>query len=594
MSKIFNTVQIGQAASDYSKFNLSVDTLTTTDIGELSVVHCLECIIGDKIKVDYRLFGRTATLVFPTYGDIYQRLVSVFVPYYQLADDFEAWVSGMRFYGGRQALPRYLTQSLLDVIIYGNFYKPIVSSTMTSHTMVQLTSAEAAKLDKSNLPRGIFEHHGENDTTTYFKLNTRGKSYYKLFRSLGYDFSRKLDFKRKVNNVVVPNVNSNTKLSIFPLLGYFKAFSDLLLPSARYQTSRVLKLLRGVKNADSSFVEPTGLVKVDPVVDALNEVLVAYYDSDYFTSAWQSPNSPLSSMSSMVNTTFRDEDNDVTMNTDSVSNRLTLGSTLSQTQLNFLRGFDNFCRRNNLVGFREFNAVYARYGIKPSEMKSNYCQVIDIDSMKLNVGDVTATAQTDDTLLGSYAGKAFQAGEKSIELECKDFGIFLQIAYIGVKPIYFQGIRKHCLRVDPYDYYQPEFDGVGPAAISKRELNSQLPDEVFGFTERYNDYRFAQSNILGDFELDELMWPWHTGRYFKPDETPIAQSDNVLTYRRDPFGNSEFDRIFAVENSSIANDADHFYQTWTFNVTALRKMKNINQALNLGVGNIQLDRNGSV
>lgn len=417
---------------------------------------------------------------------------------------------------------------------------------------------------------------------------------YKLFRSLGYDFSRSLDFTRTVNNVVVPNVNSQSRLSAFPLLGYLKAFADLLLPSSRYQTSTVLKVLRGIKCADSSYVEPSGLVKIDPIVAALNEVLVAYYDSDYFTSSWQSPNSPLSSISATTTRPLLDEDNDVNLHSDSISNRLTLGETLSQTQLKFLRGFDNFCRRNNLVGFREFNAVYARYGIKPSEMKSNYCQLIDIDNMRLNVGDVTSTAQTDDTLLGSYAGKAFQAGEKTIEVECKDFGIFLQIAYITVKPIYFQGIRKHCLRVDPFDFYQPEFDGVGPAPISKRELNSQLPDEVFGFTERYNDYRFAQSNIYGDFELDELMWPWHTGRYFQPNETPVAQSDNMLTYGKDAFGNSEYDRIFAVENANVGSDADHFYQTWTFNVSALRKMKNINQALDLGLGNIQLDRNGSV
>lgn len=589
---LFQTVQIGQAATDYSKFNLSSDTLTTTDIGEINVVHVLEANIGDKFNVDYRLFGRCAPLVVPTYGDIGQRVVSVFVPYYQIADDADAYISGLRYFAGRTAVGRWIQQKHLDILLYGGYYSPIASGKY-SRFLGSVSSDEAKNYSPNNLPINIFCHLGENGTYTYFKLTTLGKQVYKLFRSLGYNFSRSLNFKDKVNGAIIPNVNSEEKLSAYPILCYLKAYADLFMPSSYYQTSLLLKFLHGVKSLDATYCQPTGYVIAEELYKVIDQILTVYYDSDYFTSAWQKPNTPLSTVSA-TDVQFKDDNLDVTLNTDQVSNRLDLGSTLSQSQLKFLRGFDNFCRRNNLVGFREFNAVYAQFGIKPSEMKANYCQLIDIDNSPLNIGDVTATAQTEDTLLGSYAGKAFQKNNKSINFEAKDYGMFLQITWIYVKPIYFQGIRKHCLRLDPFDFYKPDFDGVGPAAISKRELNAQLPNQVFGFTERYNDYRFSLSNIYGDFELDPQMWSWHTGRYFSQDMNPTAQTNNMLTYVKDGQGNIEFDRIFPSKNASELADFDHFYQIWHFNVSALRKMKNINESLDLGKGNIQLDRNGSV
>lgn len=586
------TVKVGQAATDYSKFNLDSDTLTTTDIGEINLIHNLECIVGDKIKVDYRLFGRCAPLVFPTYGTIRQRVLSVFVPYYLIADDADSYLSGLNYFGGQRSMPRYFRQYMLDQMFYGKSYTGTPSGESTY--MVPLSQNEVTEILKlTELPRYVYTVIKSDNSKMYFKFNRSGKTLYKIFRSLGYDINRVVNFSptRPEGN---PAVNSQDKLSAYPILCYMKAYADLILPSAFYQTSSLLSYLHKCKLGDSYACSSVGLINMDNFVPALHQCLKVYYDSDYFTSAWQKPNSPLSTLMPTSVTSVSDTDNKVELTSDTTSNNLTLGAQLSQTQLKFLRSFDNFVRRNNLVGFREFNAVYSRFGIKPSEIKSNYCEIIDLTNSPLNVGDVTATAQTDDTLLGSYAGKAFQNNEDHVEFEAKDFGMFLQIAWITVTPIYYQGLRKQVLRVDPLDFYQPEFDGVGPAPISKREINSQVKNEVYGFTERFNDYRFSQSNILGDFDLDELMLPWHTGRVFSSSFIPAAQSDNMITYTIDGSGNTQYSRLFATENVPGGNVYDHFYQIWHFEVTAFRKMKNFNEALDLGVGSIRLDRNGSV
>ena len=586
------TVKIGKAANAYSKFDLVKDVLTTTDIGELNLVNSIECLLGDKFNVDIQQFARVAPLVYPFFGTVRQRLISVFVPYYLIADDADAYISGLKYFAGESAKPRYFRQYMLDQLFYDKSYSGNPSG--ESLYMLPLSANEVTEILKlEDLPLWVYTVVKSDGTKKYFKFNRKGKSLYKIFRSLGYDINRVVDFsatRPEGQNAI----NSQDKLNAYPILCYMKAYADLILPSAFYQTSNLLAFLHKCKLGDTYACSAVGLINMINFSTAISQCLRVYYDSDYFTSAWQSPNSPLSTLSPTAIEHYNDATNDVELTSDKSSNALVLSSTLSQTQLKFLRSFDNFVRRNNLVGFREFNAVYSRFGIKPSEMKSNYCQIIDLSNSPLNVGDVTSTAQTDDTALGSYAGKGFQNHRSKIEFEANDYGLFLQIAWITVTPIYFQGLSKQVLRIEPLDFYQPEFDGVGPAAISKREINSQVKNEVFGYTERYNDYRFSQSQILGDFATDELMLPWHTGRVFGKSFIPSAQSDNMISYTHDSAGNTQYNRLFVTENMFEGNVYDHFYQTWTFNISALRQMKNFNEALDLGVGNIQLDRNGSV
>ncbi len=592
----FQTIHINQAASDYSKFDLSSDTLMSFDFGQMSVVNVIDHHIGDKVKYDYRLFGRTAPNVFPTYANMGQRSIAVFVPYYLIADDADAYIEGIQFHGGVQATGRFFRQKNLDIFFYGPYYSSTNGGSVSpSWSYLRNMSADEITaynvLPPASRPLSVFIVRDSNNNVNYLRLTHQGKIIYKLFRSLGYSISRKLEFTSSTSTVGTKNAEQ--VLNAYPLLCYLKAYTDLILPSAFLNTASILRILNAIKSkSNTSYVDTNGFIKLDAMRGAVESSIRVYYDSDYFTSAWQSPNSPLSSSMSSVDTMF-DKTNEASLDATFDGNQLSnIVNTLSQSQLNFLRGFDNFVRRNNLVGYREFNAVYARYGIKPSEMRSQYCQLLDIRNIPVNTGDVTATAQTEDTVLGSFAGKSFQNEQTGFEYECKDYGMFLHLTSLYVKPMYFQGTAKHCLRQNCYDFYKPEFDGVGPAPISVLELNGQLEDKVYGYTERYNEYRFAQSKILGDFELDPTMWPWHAGRYFRDNAILVAQTDNMLVYADDGKGNSEYDRIFSTQN--VDNPFDHFYQTWQFKVSALRKMKNRNEAIGLGVGNIQLDSNGSV
>ena len=64
------------------------------------------------------------------------------------------------------------------------------------------------------------------------------------------------------------------------------------------------------------------------------------------------------------------------------------------------------------------------------------------------------------------------------------------------------GPDRQVLRSQPLISYTPEFDGMGADAISVGEFfaspigsGSMKDTDVFGFTERYNDYRYWRDQI---------------------------------------------------------------------------------------------------
>lgn len=601
---IFSSVKIADASHDYSNIDLSSNHYTTTDFGCLSVLNCADMIIGDKCKYGYKNFTRVAPMVFPTLGVFGCRTISAFVPYYLIADDADSYISGLKNFGSERAVGRYLTASFLPVLFFGPINLETGDTESDFSTRIEADDAAnlglPTKFNKGEYVSPIYYRISsvKNSGYDYRKLNHKGKLLLKLLNSLGYQLPQDINFSNKSAENYYDTLYT-AKLNAYPLLCFLKLYSDILTPTSYYQTSPILNYLQKVKCKDSSVVGAYGDLSFNILIEIIKRGFPVFYDSDYFTSAWQTPNSPLAGNATTTTTGVSSRYGAVhTTENDNITSLDVTGSgsqtaALGATQLNFLRAFDSFVRRNNLVGFREFNAVYSRFGIKPSEYKSNYCHIIDIRNLDLNVGDVTATSSSEGEVLGSYAGKGFINGGNGFEFKCDDYGFFIQVCYLYVKPTYFQGVRKHCLRTNYLDFYQPEFDGVGPDPISQSELNyqSNSPSGVFGFTERYNDYRYQLDNITGDFVFDEQMSPWHTGRYF--DRTPYqAQADSMICYVNDSKGNNPYDRIFASQN--VDNPFDHFYQVWHFDFHVQRKMKNINEALNLGQGNITLDKNGAV
>ena len=385
--------------------------------------------------------------------------------------------------------------------------------------------------------------------------------------------------------------------------------------SQKFNTSNLSLTLQGIKynkvGNTSVYEDSTGLLKALGIVGMFQQ-LKLNYENDYFTSAWQSPNAPLNATESVTGITVPRSTNTLvpdTVSQNSENTRLVTVAdssssvAISQRALDFLKSFDDWVRRNNYSGSRAVQQVYSRFGIKTDDYRSHYAQVITTDSMPIQVGDITQTSEGSQDALGSYAGKGIMNGGKAFNIECSDYGILIVLGYFTVTPMNPYGFHRMVLRSTPLDYYNPEFDGLGADAIPVMEYyenplgltitDTTDSDAVFGFTERYNSYRYGRDMITGefrDYRNDGIMNVWHTGRNLgavRKAGNLVAQSSSVNTMENH---DSQYNRIFSVTNDSV----NHFYLTAQFAVNAYRPMLNLNQVPKLGEGDTVVPRNGNV
>lgn len=581
--KGFDVLKVKSAVKARNKFDLSRTHLTTMDFGQIVPLFAEELVPGDQFKVKADFFSRLAPLVKPTYGKFSFKTVSAFVPYFQVAEDCEAFFAGKTVWQGQTPISRSITIAELF-----NF-------------ILQYTDSTGASANSFDIQYG-----DANGSTVYTNLTARGKYYVKILNSLGYAIPQNAGLASGPSTWQA-EVGS-TRLSAYPILAFFKLYNDYMSQSQRFNSSTLSSILKNIqfnKTIVNLYSATTGLLTASCLTSMFTSLFLNY-ENDYFTSAWQSPNNAINSVENISALTvdgFSNVNSQVSaIGTSTTGNYANINGKyyLSQRALDFLKSFDDWVRRNNYSGSRAVQQVYSRFGVKTDDYRTHYAEVLSTDSMPVQVGDVTATADSANVPLGDYAGKGIMSGSKEISYNCSDYGILFIFGYFTVVPMMPYGFDRKVLRSSPLDWYNPEFDGLGADAIPLMEVYENAHeddgtdgDTVFGFTERYNSYRYGRDLITGDFrDLNPNgdMNVWHTGRnlsLIRSVGNLVAQSSSMNTL---PQTGSEYNRIFSV----TSGDVDHFYLTAHFSVDAIRPMLNLNQVAQLGTGDTVVPRNGNV
>ncbi len=110
---------------------------------------------------------------------------------------------------------------------------------------------------------------------------------------------------------------------------------------------------------------------------------------------------------------------------------------------------------------------------------------------------------------------------------------------------YQQGLNRMFSRSTKYDYFWPSLQNLGEQAILNKEIyaqgeNNPTEDEaVFGYQERFSEYRYKPSIITGKFRSNSAtpLDAWH-----------LAQEFTTLPTLSDAFirENPPMDRVIAV------------------------------------------------
>lgn len=593
MAKGFDRLHIKSAVKSHNKINLDQTHLTTMDFGQIVPLFAKALVPGDKINVNASYFSRMAPLVRPTYGKFHFKTMEVFVPFHQVSYDTEAWLAGKTTWEGITPSSRFI--SYIDLINFFGASQPSINGVNVTN------GSSATDYDISYV--------NSSGSIVYRKFTSLGKYIFKVLCSLGYTFPQNVDLQ---TTSAWYASYSNKYLSALPLLCFAKAYNDYMSQSQRFNTSSLTSLLRNIKYniaVSGQYDSTTHRVMQNGIATIFGSIKLCY-ENDYFTSAWQKPNSALNANESQISAPVPAISNNSISNGNvsvALSHPVIMNSatdhyvSLAQRSLDFLKSYDDWVRRNNYSGSRPVQQVYSRFGIKTDDYRSHYAQVLDTKVMPIQVGDVTSTADTTQAKLGDYAGKGIMSGGEGLQYHSSDYGYLFILGWFTINPMMSYGFDKEVLKTMPLDYYNPEFDGIGAEAISFGEVftnpknpdsnDSTLDDYVYGYTERYNEYRFSRDVISGEFrnyDNSSDMNTWHTGRLLttvRSAQELTAQSSSMNTL---PQFDSEFKRIF-----SVTTGRDPFYLTCNFNVSAVRPMLSLNQVPKLGEGDTNVPRNGN-
>ncbi len=108
-----------------------------------------------------------------------------------------------------------------------------------------------------------------------------------------------------------------------------------------------------------------------------------------------------------------------------------------------------------------------------------------------------ATPSADDAK-GSLAGYGYSQGQHGFTKSFVEHGVIIALMNARGDITYSQGIDRYWGKSTRYDFYYPVLSGIGEQSITNVEIwadESANDDLVFGYTGRYNEYRFQNTKL---------------------------------------------------------------------------------------------------
>lgn len=176
-------------------------------------------------------------------------------------------------------------------------------------------------------------------------------------------------------------------------------------------------------------------------------------------------------------------------------------------------------------GTRYTEIIRSHFGVVSPDARLQRPEYLGGSSTPIHVHPIAQTSSTDETTpQGNLAAMATMSSQgagftKSFTEHCVIIGLVSVRADLN----YQQGLNRMFSRRTRWDYYWPALSHIGEQAVLNKEIYAQgatAPEEdegVFGYQERYAEYRYKPSVITGQFRSTyaQPLDMWHLAQHFE-------------------------------------------------------------------------------
>lgn len=247
---------------------------------------------------------------------------------------------------------------------------------------------------------------------------------------------------------------------------------------------------------------------------------------------------------------------DLTSATAATINALRLAATIQQVYEKDARG-----------GTRYTEIIRNHFGVLSPDARLQRPEYLGGKRIPINIQQIVQQSESSENQYLGQTGAMSQTAD-SDHVFTKSFTehtIVLIMVAIRQDHTYQQGLERQWSRERRFDYYLPLMANLGEQPILMKEIyatGTEADDDVFGYQERWAEYRYRPSRISGEFRSTYArpLDSWHLGDLY--EDEPILSTEFLK--ETDQYIN----RVIAVNSS----EQNQFIGDFFFKMTATRPM----------------------
>jgi len=174
-------------------------------------------------------------------------------------------------------------------------------------------------------------------------------------------------------------------------------------------------------------------------------------------------------------------------------------------------------------GTRYTEILLAHFNVVSPDMRLQRPEFLGGGQSKISSHPVAQTSPTSGSnaqaQLAAFATSSTQGQNIGFTKSFTEHGYVIGMACARADLTYQQGINKMWSRQTRYDFFWPKLQQLGEQAVLNKEIYAQgttADEDVFGYQERYAEYRFKPSEIHGEFRstYSTPLDFWHMAEEF--------------------------------------------------------------------------------